>query len=216
MNEVLDKARKSVQQAIDKSQWARIGTPENTVTNAACSILIGRYTAAIAAEFQVWLGATYAFARHEETQYVLKDNIRCEMADNHIGMLHRFAAASKATPTCNDREWVEPVLENIRQMFRDVGSVGLFGTALLATLENTSDIFIPILERAAVFNECTNLTYPNTHGEADAKHSEAFRRAMESERSANYGFDAYGIMALGANYGTDLVLRIFADVAWRD
>src|SRR6185503_914166 len=61
--------------------------------------IIARYTAAIAVNFTDWMGKTCPWARHELAQHALKDNLRCEQADNHAGMLLNFAAQANAMPS---------------------------------------------------------------------------------------------------------------------
>jgi hypothetical protein len=208
IDQIIENARGAVTGAV--AQWSGFGGADSP-THAACSTLIGRYTAAIAGEFQMYLGATCNFARHEDARHALADNIRCEMSDDHVSMLYRFAAQSKATPRVEDREWVEHYCQNVREVFSDINNVGLAGLTVLTILEGVSDIFIPVLEQAAVHNGCADLTYVRVHGEADVAHSRAFANALMKESSAGYQ-DAGHIIHHAAKNAVALLLRIFAKV----
>ncbi len=108
--------------------------------------LIGRYTAAFAVNFTDWIGKTYPWVRHELAQHALKDNLRCEQTQDHIGLLMRLASACKATPTMQDhRDACEQVIAIRKNLTRTNTNAGLRGLAILAHLESMSEVFIQCL-----------------------------------------------------------------------
>lgn len=210
--ELIQDCRRMLAETLEKSVWATIGQADDKTTIESRCRLIGGYTAAVAAEFQVWLGATYAFARHETAQHALKDNIRCEIGNDHIGMLYDFAEQAKSLPTIDDYEWVQGCMEDMRRLFKDTERLGLIGVTVLGVLESTSTLFIPVLAKAGRANGVKDFTYTNVHGEADIAHSDAFIKAMEAEMSEGYR-NPEELMSKAANMTMNLVLRIFANAA---
>ncbi|MES3005647.1 MAG: hypothetical protein V4664_01725 [Patescibacteria group bacterium] len=210
--ELIQDCRQMLAETLKKSVWSTIGQSNDKTTPEGRRKLIGGYTAAVAAEFQAWLGATYAFARHETAQYALKDNIRCEIGNDHIGMLYDFAEQANSLPTKNDYEWVKDCMGDMRRLFEDTERLGLIGVTVLAVLESTSTLFIPVLAKAGKVNGVKDFTYTNAHGEADIAHSDAFIKAMEAEMSEGYR-NPEELMSKAANMTMNLVLRIFANAA---
>lgn len=208
---LINDCKQKVSGALKESGWPKLGLKKDVVAVAQSRRLIGRYTAAVAAEFQVLLGGTYAFARHEIAQLALKENIRCEMCNDHIGMLYNFACQAKALPTIADREWVRPNVEELRRIFCDPNTMGLVGVTVLGILENTSELFIPVLTKAGKIAGVKDFTYTNVHGEADIAHSNAFVKAMNAEWDAGYKYPG-DVMGKAATIATNYIIRIFAKV----
>lgn len=174
-------------------------------------LVIARYTAAIAVNFTDWLGKTYPWARHEIAQYALKDNLRCEQSQDHVGMLLNFTKGAGVRVMAEDFEWVAEPVEAIRKLLGRVCDAGFTGLAILAILENTSQVFIPVLEEMGKTLGVTDLTYTRVHGEADVEHSDAFIKALRAEWTMGHrDTQALACDALDAVLG--LLHRIFEEV----
>jgi hypothetical protein len=148
--------------------------------------VLARYTAATAVNFTDWVGKTIPWVRHELSRQVLIDNLRCETADDHVGMLLNFATLSGAMPERADYAHVEDDLKNVRSIFNPIQQAGLSGLALCAMLESTSEIFIPDLAERAKRLGCKDFTYTDVHGVADVAHSDGAIRALECEVTMGY------------------------------
>lgn len=170
---IIEESKQAVRQIVETSQ-----TDSKTI--------IQRYTAAVAINFTDWIGKTLPWARHEYARYALTDNLRCEAVQDHVGMLMNFAKLSNALPDGVHYREVGEVISVIRQLFADPNTAGLAGIALCGILENTSEIFIPDLERRASELGCTDLTYTKVHGVADVEHSDAFGKATIAEFEMGY------------------------------
>lgn len=196
VNELISKAKTQVEEIVSNSK-----VDSRTV--------IARYTAAIAVNFTDWIGKTIPWARHETARHALVDNLRCESVQDHVGMLLRFAALSKALPSREEFAHTDEEVSAIRKLFAEPATSGLSGVALCAVLENTSEIFIPDLARRAKECGCTDFTYTDVHGEADVEHSNAFTKATEAEQTMGYRdpeFFITGAMEAAVN----LIARIYA------
>lgn len=201
-------ATEMIQTRIANSVWSNM-TMTTTTQRAR---LVGRYTAAFAAEFQAWLGATHLFVRNEQARCVLAKNIRCEFDGDHIGLLYDFAQQfDTESPSSLDRYWISAYLGDVRRLFiNSGGSSGLRGLAALTLLENTSLVFIPILEAAAARSGIAPHTYTQVHGRADIEHSQELLRALEAEQHEGY-VRAQSDISTGISLASSLVLRVFAN-----
>lgn len=171
-------------------------------------VVIARYTAAMAVNFTDWIGKTIPWIRHEIAYCALVDNLRCEAGQDHVGMLLRFATFSESMPTRENYAYIHDEVANIRKLFAEPATAGLSGVALCATLEVTSEVFIPDLADRAVDLGCADLTYTNVHGEADAEHGRALLKAVEAE--ATMGFhDAGYFIENAAQRAVALISRIY-------
>lgn len=183
-------ARKSMQEAIHHRKYPlRAIQPNKDIV--AC------YTAAIAVNFTDWMGKTLPWARHEKSRLALTDNIRCESVDDHVGMLLEFARSCQAFPQEFHFNRVEEEVQEVRRLFKNPQTAGLSGVALMAILENTSEIFIPVLAKIATRLGSKNLRYTQIHGVADIEHSRAFTEAFEAELTMGYSFEEQEVFAVG-------------------
>lgn len=171
--------------------------------------IIQRYVAAVAGNFTDWIGKTIPSARHELARYALTDNLRCESEQDHVGMLFEFALRSHALPEGTHYSYVLNSVEKIRGLFKDWNTAGLSGVALCAALENTSEVFIPDLERRAIELGCNDLTYTKVHGVADIEHSRAFSNATIAEFDAGYN-DPEIIVRLAVDSAQNLIHCIYS------
>ena len=146
---IINRSKFKIHSSIKRVGWYDAGTKQRSFSRAFNRQLIARYTAGVAGEFQAWLGITYAYARHENAQHALKDNLRCELGQDHIGMLYKFAGQIGALPTSDHRMYVEEHIKRLRLLFGDTRTVGLAGLTVLAVLENASQVFIPVLADVA-------------------------------------------------------------------
>lgn len=180
---------------------------------AGCSTdshtVIARYTAAIAVNFTDWIGKTAPWVRHEVAYCALVDNLRCESEQDHVEMLLRFAELSQALPNQGDCAHMKDEVAAVRRLFKNPATAGLSGLALLAILENTSEEFILDLARRAKLCGCTDFTYTDVHGVADAEHSEAFLVATQAERTMGYENDVM-LVTQASDAAINLIAKIYA------
>ena len=172
-------------------------------------VVIARYTAAVAVNFTDWIGKTIPWTRHEAAYNALVDNLRCESSQDHVGMLLRFAALSKALPNREDYAHTDMEVAAIRKLLAEPATAGLSGIALCAVLENTSEIFIPDLARRAEKCGCTDFTYIDVHGAADVEHSYAFLKATEAEQTMRYQ-DSDFLVTAATETALALIAKIYA------
>ena len=178
---IVNRSKFKIHRHLKKVGWYDVSAEQDSFARASCRQLIARYTAGVAGEFQAWLGIAYAYARHEDAQRALKNNLRCELGQDHIGMLYKFARQVGAYPTPDHRRYVEEHIKRLRLLFADTLNVGLAGLTVLTVLETASQVFIPVLADVAKSLGAKDLTYTNVHGEADAPHSNAFLHALVLE-----------------------------------
>jgi len=153
------------------------------VSNSSASPrdVLARYTAAFAVNFTDWIGKTIPWVRHERARFVLIDNLRCEMEDDHIDMLWKFSRSCGAQPDGKDYAWTFNSVAKIRTLFSQASLAGIHGLSLCTLLENVSREFIPDLATRASDLGCANFMYTDAHGEADVKHGEALLVALFEE-----------------------------------
>lgn len=168
-------------------------------------LLIARYAAAIAGNFQLWLAFTKP--RNDTATGAVQKNFSCEKLDDHQGMLLAFA---KSCGVHRDGHYAhtEEQVQAIFRLFTDQVNLGLSGVALGAVLENTSKIFIPDLAARAAKCGCTDFTYTGKHGVADAEHSDEFLRAFELEQAMGYDCSTF-ISIFACEAAVNLIAKIY-------
>lgn len=173
-------------------------------------LFIARYVAAVALNFTDWIGKTYPWARHEIAQCALKDNLRCEQSQDHVGLLLDFAKQAGAQATVEDFDYVSEQVAAIRKLLGKVEDAGFTGLVILAVLENASEVFIPVLEEMGRMLGVTDLTYTQVHGEADVEHSDAFVVALKAEWTM--GYKDHESLAYNATHAAvEFLRRIFEE-----
>ena len=172
--------------------------------------IIARYTAAIAVNFTDWMGKTYPWARHELAQHALKDNLRCEQMQDHVGMLLNFAAQANASPSEEHYMHVAVEVGEIRLLMSKVEDAGIVGLTILAILETMSEVFIPVLEKLGEQCGVSDFEYTRIHGVADVAHSKAFVAALKAEWSMGYTYHE-GVVNNAVWVTVALLRRIFQD-----
>lgn len=172
--------------------------------------VLGRYAAAIAPNFSPWIALTYPWVNHEKAQYALKDNLRCELVEDHVSMLEDFAyLQSHCIVDEIDICHVIDPLRQIRKIFRVPERAGVNGLLLLAVLETASLEFIPVLEECGRRRGVKDFTYTQKHGEADIAHSQAFVEAFTAEWRVNTRFVEAELQSQVINPTLKLLRAIF-------
>ena len=196
---------------VEKTIEEAMSTVEQIVTESTADsrTVIARYTAAIAVNFTEWMGRTLPWTRHEFTKYVLTDNLRCEITEDHTGMLFRFAENSGIKLESSDYAYTKKEIANIRIMLSNPNSISLSGTALCAVLENTSLVFIPDLAKKARECGCSDFTYTVKHGEADTEHSNLLILALNKESRAGH-CSPEATINVSATVAVDLIRKIYS------
>lgn len=194
VNDILCSAREDVQGFVGKAAY--YDDPRRT---------IGLYTAAVAINFTDWIGKTLPWVRHERARYALTENLRLEQSDDHVGMLLRFAEDANAMPSEEMFARVAQPVAGIRIFLKDVRNAGFVGLTILAILEGTSPIFIPVLEELGRELGVKDLTYTRVHGEADAAHAEDLANALKAELDMGYNT---GFLLDNARDATVRLLRV--------
>jgi len=185
VQELIQETRHSVQQDLKVLDWTK--EPEENLRN-----IVRRYTAATAVNFTDWMGKTLPWARHEFAKYALTDNLRCETVENHVDMLLDFSIYCQAFPDEEAHKATDFNVRRIRQLLRNPETAGVVGLTIMALLENTSQDFIPLLEKIGITlgGHNVNLTYTQVHGVADIAHADQFSKALALELTMGYGIEA--------------------------
>ena len=170
-------------------------------------VVISRYTAAIAGNFQLWLAMTKP--RDDDAFCKVYSNFVCETLEDHRGMLLAFEKSCQSDGSAVARAHTGEEVETIFKLFTDKVNRGLSGVALGAVLENTSKIFIPNLASLAKECGCKDFTYTDKHGEADIKHSDEFFVALELELMMGYD-DPNLIIKQAGDAALALIDKIYA------
>lgn len=143
--------------------------------------ILAIYNAGVAVNFTDWIGKTMRRAQSKIGLKALGENLDCEMEDEHVEMLNHFSAQCGAMPGQNDYRYIAENARLIRALFRDRATAGLAGMTVLALLENTSEIFIPVLAAMGKRLDVKDFTYTDVHGAADVEHSQALAKALDEE-----------------------------------
>mgnify|MGYP001611967737 CR=1 FL=1 len=146
--------------------------------------IIGTYRVAVEPNFIPWMLQAYETARSQKAKRALKQNINDEISQNHPKMLRDFAQSCGVVVSEEHyRRAAQPVLE-MWSLFTRQDNLRNIGIA--ATLESTSQVFIPYLAEIGRKLRCTNFTYTDVHGEADIEHARDLHEGLvqEMEHSA--------------------------------
>ncbi|PIR44465.1 MAG: hypothetical protein COV10_04395 [Candidatus Vogelbacteria bacterium CG10_big_fil_rev_8_21_14_0_10_51_16] len=151
----------------------------NTLTTSQAQAIIRRYTACILGNFIPWMASASLSARSLKARQVAEANLYDEVRDDHPAMLRRFAVSAQVFPDGREFAETETIIEPMAVMVREMH--GLKTVTLMATLERTSALFIPLL--ASLSKQCggRKLTYTEVHGEADVAHALEFTRGLIAE-----------------------------------
>ncbi len=141
--------------------------------------IMKRYVAAFEGNFVVWMAAAIVSTRSLQGRYAASENLIVEVRDDHPGMLREFARSMACEPDACDYASIFKAVGRIRQMVSRLS--GLECLTLMATIENTSAIFVPWMEKVAKELGSTNLRYLLIHGEADVEHANQFAWAVSQE-----------------------------------
>ncbi len=146
--------------------------------------IIQRYTAAIEGNFLSWMGAGSISSRSVISKFAVDENLWVEIKDNHPGMLRKFSKDCGAEPNSEDFRYVEKEVNIVRNQVAELSGVKVI--TLMATLENTSNVFIPFLAELGSKLGCMDFTYTDVHGEADVEHANQFLEALTDEQKLGY------------------------------
>ncbi len=141
--------------------------------------IIARYAAAVEGNFTSWMGAALIYARTPQGEFAAKENLVVEIKDDHPGMLREFARQAQAEPSLVHYKKVNQSVSSMRR-FIGMGN-GLEALTVMATLENTSAVFVPYLAALAIKRDSMDLQYTDVHGVADINHAKQFIWAVEYE-----------------------------------
>lgn len=158
--------------------------PVDKISEDEARTIIKRYTAAIEGNFLAWMGAASVSARSVVSRFAAEENLWVELKEDHPSMLRNFAICCRAEPESKDVQYVHDEILNLRKMVGELS--GLKNITLMATLENTSIVFIPWLAQLAKKLHCNDLTYTDIHGVADIEHADQFLEALTDEQNLGY------------------------------
>lgn len=155
---------------------------QNKTTNPGqASTTLDTYAQIFEGNFVSWMAGAVLTARSPYARYAASENLWVELKDDHPGMLRAFIESCQVKPQTSKS------LAELEQIRKQVGELsGLKNIALMAILENTSEIFIPHLATLAKQLGCQNFQYTDTHGAADILHAEQFTQALEEEIEQSY------------------------------
>lgn len=183
------------QKEIVKALMPNLDLPEEKLREVA-----QRYCAAIEPNFVYWLSATNLSVNSIEAKYACSENLLIEIKDDHRKMLREFMRQIHCTPSNEHYTCISKEVEGINLTISKLNSST--NLALMAYLENTSEIFIPVIEQIAIKLGAKDLMYTKVHGIADIRHSQQFNWALKYEStSSNY--------ELAFILGQNLIRKIF-------
>ncbi len=144
------------------------------------------YDALIRPNFIMWLMLNKPNLKSNVAIKACKDNLDCEITDNHPQMLLNFMEPIIRS-NINNAEVTLAVNEKIKNSLRLISKItelstkSLEGLYIMAILENTSVEFIAWMKKASAKLDLTNKRYLDVHGEADIEHADEFINAIEAE-----------------------------------
>ena len=156
----------------------------DTMSDEELALVLLAYAHFVAPNFVPWMVRTWINCRSEVAKEACRDNLVCEINEDHPAMLHRFVAPiqERYLGICQiiDDCLFDPLAVRSMEDLMTTGK-GIDGLVVMAALENTSLVFIPWIEKAAKRLGVTDLTYTQKHGVADEKHATQFLEAVEAE-----------------------------------
>ena len=180
-------------------------SPEKLSIEEAKNI-IKRYVAAIEGNFLPWMSGASISARSIFGKFISDENLYVEIKEDHPGMLRKFSKSCNAEPNKEDFEYVEKEVNELRKIVGELS--GIKSLAIMATLENTSLVFVPYLKEISKKLHCKDSYYLDKHGEADIKHANQFLEALTEEEKYDYLESQKEIQEAIKNT-TNLLKRIF-------
>ncbi len=143
--------------------------------------IIGRFTAAMSANFACWVGAAAVFCKSPECREAATQNFRDEISGNHSDMLEDFAASLEATPTAENFEQVHGVVSQVRNLIAHCD--GLKIATLMTFLEGTSDVIMPALSELSekLKPQGSQHPYMQLHSAVDGEHADLFIKGLKRE-----------------------------------
>lgn len=167
------------------------------------SAILYTYAQIFEGNFVSWMAGAMLTARSPYARYAASENLWVELKDNHPGMLRAFIES------CQVKPWPNKSLAELEKVRQEVGELsGLKNIALMAILENTSEIFIPYLAILAKQLGCQNFEYTDAHGVTDILHAEQFTKALQEEIEQSYPNAQTDIIQI-TEVTMDLLISIF-------
>jgi len=159
-------------------------------------------------KFVYLLGAACVLLKDfPEARAMLEDNEIDEIVNDHPGMAINFARSAGATPTWDDELYMEPAVAKIREALV-APTRAKYSIAVLATLETTSQDFIPNMEARAKRLGSKNLEFTQVHGVADERHAMELCQAASIVYGAEKSLDE-ATLVQGIGDGVGLIERIY-------
>jgi hypothetical protein len=162
------------------------------MTDEELATVLLTYQGLIEPSFVPMMTQTWVRCESEVAREACRDNLDCEVNEDHPRMLRDFVAPLWRFDV---RDRVGAALRNGRPLVealeRETRLSGVHGLTVMAALENASCAFIPWMEDAAKRAGVQDLTYTQKHGVADERHAEEFLAAVEAEMQvAEVSFDS--------------------------
>lgn len=158
----------------------------SALTDRQLAYVLLTYQGLVEPNFIPFLVNVMLRCRSEVARSACKDNLLCEVREDHPRMLRDFVqpACAHVTPNeirnCMSAAHAYETAETLNRITRWPGNASR-GLVVLAALEGTSLVFMPWLEAAAQRLGATDLTYTQKHGAADIGHADQFVAAVEAE-----------------------------------
>lgn len=173
-----------------KAETDRMLQPVESLSDRQLAITMHVYERLIRPYFISQIATVEVFCRSEVARAACADNFRCEVEEDHRGMLRRFTA--QADGWLEDPEVAETVRQKtspavLRQLILplrdliDCSENAVSGLWVLGGLETSSQAFIPWKGGAARRLGMKDNEYLAKHGVADIAHADEFAAAIEAE-----------------------------------
>lgn len=140
------------------------------------------YCDAISYNFVPWMASAWTGCESEVARRVCRDNLECEVAEDHSNMLRRYVAQIPGDIVyLEETERRGEALETVLHYITALTPNSIDGLLVMAGLENASLVFIPEMKRWGQILKFADFEYVDKHGVANVQHANEFRQAVEAE-----------------------------------
>lgn len=158
---------------------------EKEKTTGYKKMTLQKYLTIFHAHFIAWLATMQNSCITPKGIYAATDNLQLEIVENHPGMLMSFMSQIEVYSDYNiyrNKDFCD-ILQEINIIFTKCleQKNGFPASHVIYTLEETSALFIPWIEKIAIEFGAKDLIYTEKHGEADILHASLGLEATASE-----------------------------------
>lgn len=161
--------------------------PESLHAGAVASRLI-TYRDVIAPNFVPWMAQVWVRCWSNIARVACQENLRCEVAEDHPGMLRRYATEVDSHRIRQQIQSLECLTSKVGLLTPHINFItavvqrsAIDGLLVMAGLEKASIVFIPRMRKWGEDLGFRDFEYVDKHGIADIEHANDLRNAVEAE-----------------------------------